>query len=71
MPLPEQDQFISVVMPVHNALPHLDDAVRSILSQTHRNFEFVIFDDGSTDGSTDRLEEWAAADSRIKHARDR
>ena len=57
---------ISVVMPVHNALPHLDAAVRSILDQTHANFEFVIFDDASTDGSAERLREWAARDSRIR-----
>jgi len=43
---------ISVVMPVHNALPYLDAAVESILGQTFRNFEFVILDDASTDGST-------------------
>jgi glycosyltransferase involved in cell wall biosynthesis len=59
-------EHISVVMPVHNALPHLDTAVRSILDQTHTNFEFVIFDDASTDGSADRLREWAAQDSRIR-----
>ena len=53
-------------MPVHNALPHLDEAVRSILDQTYRNFEFVIFDDGSTDGSLQRLRYWAAKDPRIR-----
>ncbi len=57
---------ISVVMPVHNALPHLDAAVRSILDQTHADFEFVIFDDASTDGSAARLRKWAARDSRIR-----
>lgn len=61
-----QDALISVVMPVHNALPFLDDAVRSILEQTHRNFEFVIYDDASTDGSTERLRELAATDPRIR-----
>jgi glycosyltransferase involved in cell wall biosynthesis len=60
------DQFISVVMPVHNALPHLDAAVRSILDQTHPHFEFVIFDDASTDGSAERLRDWAARDRRIR-----
>ena len=59
-------EFVSVVMPVYNALPHLDGAVRSILEQTHRDFEFVIYDDGSTDGSTERLREWAQRDSRIR-----
>ncbi|MEO8453662.1 MAG: glycosyltransferase [Sphingomicrobium sp.] len=58
--------FVSVVMPVYNALPHLDEAVRSILDQTHRHFEFVIYDDASTDGSTERLREWARRDSRIR-----
>jgi Glycosyl transferase family 2 len=57
---------VSVVMPVHNALPHLDDAVRSILDQTFRDFELVIYDDGSTDGSTERLRNWAPQDSRIR-----
>ena len=57
---------VSVVMPVHNALPHLDAAVESILGQTFRDFEFVILDDASTDGSTERLREWAARDARIR-----
>lgn len=60
------DTTISVVMPVYNALPFLDEAIQSILDQTRRDFEFVIYDDGSTDGSAERLEEWAAFDARIK-----
>ena len=57
---------VSVVMPVHNAMPYLDIAVESILAQTFQNFEFVILDDASTDGSTERLHEWAARDPRIR-----
>jgi glycosyltransferase involved in cell wall biosynthesis len=57
---------ISVVMPVHNALPYLDAAVESILGQTLGDFEFVILDDASTDGSTERLRMWAARDNRIR-----
>jgi glycosyltransferase involved in cell wall biosynthesis len=53
-------------MPVHNALPHLEAAVRSILDQTFSDFEFVIYDDASTDGSTERLREWVKEDSRIR-----
>ncbi|MGI8704621.1 MAG: glycosyltransferase family 2 protein [Sphingomicrobium sp.] len=53
-------------MPVHNALPHLDAAVESILRQSFANFEFIILDDASTDGSTERLREWASKDSRIR-----
>lgn len=61
-----QGETISVVMPVYNALPHLDAAIESILGQTYGNFEFVILDDASTDGSTQRLREWAARDPRIR-----
>ncbi|HEX6660803.1 MAG TPA: glycosyltransferase [Sphingomicrobium sp.] len=57
---------ISVVMPVHNALPYLDAAVESILGQTFRNFEFVILDDASNDGSTETLRMWASRDHRIR-----
>lgn len=53
-------------MPVHNALPHLDEAVESILGQTFGAFEFVILDDASTDRSTDRLRHWASQDPRIR-----
>src|SRR5215212_10172661 len=57
---------VSVVMPVHNAMPYLDAAVESILGQTLQNFEFVIVDDASTDGSTERLREWTSTDPRIR-----
>ena len=57
---------VSVVMPVHNALPFLDEAIESILGQTFSDFEFVILDDASTDGSTKRLADWAARDPRIR-----
>lgn len=57
---------ISVVMPVHNARPFLNDSIASILNQTLGNFEFVVFDDASTDGSLKLLKDWANRDQRIK-----
>jgi glycosyltransferase involved in cell wall biosynthesis len=57
---------LSVVMPVHNAGPFLDEAVADILGQSFGDFEFVILDDGSTDGSLDCLHRWAAKDRRIR-----
>lgn len=57
---------ISVVMPVHNALPYLDEAIESILAQSFSDFEFVILNDASTDGSTERLWEWALRNPRIR-----
>jgi len=60
------DPQISVVMPVHNALPFLDESIRSILEQTLKDFEFVILDDASTDGSMQLLREWSRRDARIQ-----
>ena len=60
------DPQISVVMPVHNAFPFLDESIRSILEQTLKDFEFVILDDASTDGSTQLLREWSRRDARIQ-----
>jgi glycosyltransferase involved in cell wall biosynthesis len=58
--------LISVVMPVHNALPFLSESISSILAQTLSDFEFVILDDASTDGSLEFLREWARRDQRIQ-----
>src|SRR6267142_3179658 len=58
--------LISVVMPVHNALPFLGDSIRSILEQTLSDFEFVMLDDASTDGSGELLKQWAQRDRRIQ-----
>src|SRR5882672_1519228 len=57
--------LISVVMPVHNALPFLDESINSILEQTLSDFEFVILDDASTDDSLKLLREWSVRDKRI------
>jgi len=43
--------LISVILPVYNGAPYLDEAIKSILSQTYSNFEFIIINDGSTDNS--------------------
>jgi glycosyltransferase involved in cell wall biosynthesis len=57
---------ISVVMSVYNGKQFLAKAIESILGQTFRNFEFIIINDGSTDGSSAILEEYAQRDSRIR-----
>lgn len=57
---------ISVLMPVFNGAPYVEAAVKSVLSQTFRDFELLIVDDGSTDESLPILERLAATDSRIR-----
>lgn len=58
--------LISVVMPVYNGARFIRPTLDSILSQTLQDFECIIVDDGSTDGTQDILAEYAAKDNRIK-----
>jgi glycosyltransferase involved in cell wall biosynthesis len=57
---------ISVCMPVYNVAKYLDRAIGSILNQSFEDFEFLMADDGSTDGSVRILERYAALDPRIR-----
>jgi glycosyltransferase involved in cell wall biosynthesis len=57
---------ISVLMPVYNPGVHLKDAIESILYQTFQDFEFIIINDGSTDGSASLLEYYAGKYPKIR-----
>lgn len=57
---------VSIITPVYNAVPHLPAAVTSVQTQTFEDWEWLITDDGSTDGSLDMLRQLAAQDSRIR-----
>ena len=52
-------------MPCHNGAAWLEDAIRSILTQTHSDIELLIYDDGSTDPSWQLIERIAADDKRV------
>ena len=56
----------SILLPVFNARPFLDDCLRSVADQTFRDFEVLAVDDGSRDGSLEILESWAQLDDRIR-----
>ena len=59
------EPLVSVIMSMFNAERFLEQAVRSILEQTYRNFEFIIIDDGSKDRSWDIASRLGQHDSRI------
>lgn len=58
--------MVSVVVPIFNAEAFLRRALNSILSQTHKDWEAILVDDGSTDGSGRIAEEYAQRDIRFK-----
>src|ERR1041384_2352433 len=55
---------VSVVLSVHNGERHLAAALRSVSAQSYRNFELIVIDDGSTDGTAEILEAFRAAEPR-------
>ena len=58
--------MISIIIPVYNVLPFLDKCVDSVISQHYRDLEIILVDDGSTDGSGERCDEYSKKDNRIK-----
>lgn len=57
---------LSVIMPAYNAGAFLVPAIESVLSQSFRDFELIIIDDASTDGTREKIEAYAAKDRRIR-----
>ena len=57
---------VSVIIPVYNVEKYLRECLDSVVSQTLRDIEIICVDDGSTDGSSDILNEYAQKDKRIK-----
>lgn len=57
---------ISVVVPVYNVKDYLKKCVASILEQTYTNFELLLIDDGSIDGSGEICDLFVSQDSRVK-----
>ena len=64
--MPSPVPLVSVLMPVYNAMPYLQEALDSILTQTWENFELIIIDDGSQDHSSDLMDTYALRDPRIR-----
>lgn len=56
---------VSILVPVYNVAPYLRQALDSILAQTFRDFELILINDGSTDGSGAIIDEYRQRDTRI------
>lgn len=57
---------VTVALAVYNNAPYVGEAIDSILGQTFTDFEFLIVNDGSTDGSAEVIDARAASDRRIR-----
>ncbi len=57
--------LVSVVVPAYNAEKYLDETIKSVVAQAYSNWELIIVDDGSTDGSAAIAKAWAEKDKRI------
>ena len=61
--------LVSVYMPTHDRVEWMTRAVASVLGQSHRELELIVIDDGSSDATWERLQGLAAADARLRIAR--
>ena len=59
--------MISILIPVYNTQSYLKDCLDSVLTQTYRNLQIVLYDDGSTDNSDDICKQYARQDGRITY----
>lgn len=62
-----QRPFISVIVPCYNQAKYLDDALRSIYEQTYSQWECIIINDGSTDDTEKRANQWVSKDQRFRY----
>ena len=61
-----QNMKVSFILPVYKVEKYLDECVESIVSQTYRDIEVVLVDDGSPDNCPVLCDQWAKKDHRVK-----
>jgi glycosyltransferase involved in cell wall biosynthesis len=62
----KEQPFVSVVTPFYNTADYLRECIESVLNQTHTNFEYLLVDNQSTDGSAEIAAEYAKRDPRVR-----
>lgn len=60
-----ESELISIIVPIYNVGACLQKSIQSIVKQSYKNLEIIRIDDGSTDGSSEISDMWAAIDGSI------
>ena len=60
------ESLVSIIVPIYNAGPYLEQCLDSIVGQKHNDLEIILLNDGSTDNSLSIMQRYAANDNRIK-----
>jgi len=60
---------VSVIIPTYNRLPMLKEAVDSVLAQDFEDFELIVVDDGSTDGTAEEIKRYGGRVKFLQHLR--
>ncbi len=60
------DRLVSIVVPVYNAGAYIEETIAMVCRQTYGSWELLLVDDGSTDGSREKIEAWSRKDGRIR-----
>jgi glycosyltransferase involved in cell wall biosynthesis len=59
--------LITIIIPAYNYASYIPEAIESLQSQTHKNWECIVVDDGSTDNTSDIIKQLQLIESRIKY----
>ena len=58
-------ELVSIIVPIYNVSNYLDNCLTMLCNQTYKKIEIVLVDDGSTDDSSIKCDEWKKKDARI------
>lgn len=59
-------ELVSIIVPVYNLEKYIEQTIESVLWQTYENWELLLIDDGSTDASAKKIEQYVLKDARIR-----